>query len=174
MTDMAFEHHSGEQALTMLDEIADLYAEIHSENSYHADALFSRSSFVVRTENQAVREGFDLVTARTRGKLAGFSFGLPFSRGGWWADSESPAEDVLGASKFAVIELDVERAYRGKGLGKRLLETLLASRGEDFATLAAMTESSAYTMYIRWGWSKVGEIGGEGPVMDALLIPLRG
>lgn len=172
MTEVDFERCSGEQTLAMLDEITELYDMINGEFSYYSDPIFGKASFVKRTKHQARRDGFDLVVARANGRLIGFSFGLPFSPGGWWADAELPAEEILNASKFAVVELDLHSDYRGKGLGKELLNRLLEGRREEFATLAAMTESPAYAMYLHLGWRKVGEIGGEGPVMDALLIPL--
>lgn len=83
------------------------------------------------------------------------------------------APEVLAASKFAVIELDVVKSYRGQGLGKALLQEILANRHERFATLAALPGTQAHAMYLRWGWRNVGIIGGAGPVMDAMLLPLR-
>jgi GNAT superfamily N-acetyltransferase len=79
----------------------------------------------------------------------------------------------LQATKFAVIELDVIPAYQGHRLGKALLHTLLSERREAYATLASMPGSQAQAMYERWGWFVAGTIGGEGPVMDAMVIELH-
>jgi GNAT superfamily N-acetyltransferase len=158
----------------MLPELADAYEDARPNDPEHDDPLFSRAQFIARTEDQADREGFDLVTVRLGGRLAGFSFGLPFAAGGWWADAEEPPEHILQLTKFAVIELDVRSAYQGRGWGKLLLNTLLSRRNEAYATLAALPGSQAQAMYERWGWYKVGTIGGEGPMMDAMVVELGG
>jgi hypothetical protein len=173
MTDVILERRTGEQALAMMEDIADLYMEAHSGNPGESDELFSRSSFVTRTSRQARGTGFELIAAIAADVLVGFSFGYPFSADGWWAGCTPPPEGMGGASKFAVIELDVLQTCQGRGLGKKLLEELLAGRAEDFATLAATPGSQAHAMYLRWGWHKVGSFE-EAPVMDALAIPLSG
>jgi GNAT superfamily N-acetyltransferase len=172
MTEATYARHTGKQTLAMLDELTDLYLETHSEQPYHDDPIFSRSQFIDRTTDQAKRPGFELVTVRAGDTLAGFSFGLPFAAGSWWADCTMPPQHILRAAKFAVIELDVRRVYRGQGWGKALLDTLLSERSEPYATLAAIPESPAYAMYERWGWYKVGVFTDE-PVMDALALPLQ-
>jgi GNAT superfamily N-acetyltransferase len=172
VSEPVFARLSGAQTLTMLEELADAYEDTYCHEPGHDDPLFSRSSFLVRTEDQARRTGFELVTVRTDNTLAGFSFGFPFGAGGWWAEASKPPEDMLNATKFAVIELDVRPAFRGLGWGKTLLNTLLSERSEAYATLATMPGSRAQAMYARWGWYKVGTIGGDGPVMDAMVRPL--
>ena len=172
MISVSFERHAGEQTMAMLDRIADLYAEIHSETPSHSDPLFSRSSFITRTSKQAQAAGFTLISATKEGGLIGFSFGYPFAPGRWWADSTAPTREILAASKFAVIELDVQKSHRRQGLGKALLDRLLADRPEEYATLASIPDSLAHAMYIRWGWTIAGRIGGEGPEMDAMIVPL--
>lgn len=171
--DVLFEHHSGGQTLAMLEKIADFYEEVHSEDvDDESHDLFSRPTFINRTTGQARTDGFELVTAALNGFLVGFSFGYPFAPGRWWGECTPPPEEVLNSSKFAVIELNVRKAYRGQGIGKKLLDELLAARPEKFATLAAVTESTANAMYLRWGWYKVGFFVTP-PPMDALVIPLR-
>lgn len=169
---MHFERHSGEEALAMLDQILDLYLEIRSEYPEEDYEIFSRSSFIERTRIQAQRDGFQLVTATSGDVLAGFSFGYPIASGRWWADCPPPPEDILRSSKFAVIELEVRKTYRGHGTGKKLLDSLLSGRPEKYATLAALPDSPAHAMYERWGWYDVGVFEDE-PVMNAMVIPLK-
>ncbi|GAA4237273.1 hypothetical protein GCM10022254_48940 [Actinomadura meridiana] len=172
MSDSTFVRRTGDQALAMLGDLTDLYLDVRSQGTYRDDPLFSRAQFMARTEDQARRPGFELVTVHADHALAGFSFGLPFSSGRWWAGAEYPPDNILEAAKFAVIELDVGRAHQGRGLGKALLGELLSGRSEKNATLAAIPESAAHAMYERWGWRKVGIIGGEGPMMDAMVLAL--
>lgn len=171
MAEFIYERRSGAQTLDMLDDIADLYDEIRSEYIERHD-IFSRASFVTRTDSQARKPGFDLITAASHGLLAGFSFGYPIPSGDWWSECSPPPPDVLNSAKFAVIELDVRKEYRRRGIGKRLLDMLLGSRDEKFATLACLRGSSAQAMYERWGWYKVATFE-DLPPMDAMLIPLE-
>jgi GNAT superfamily N-acetyltransferase len=171
MSDTVFERHSGEQMIAMLEGVADLYAEIHSGSPEYAYPIYSRPSFLTRTSSQARRPGFELVTVTEDGALAGFSFGYPFPPGKWWDNCTPAPDDIRDSSKFAVIELDIHSAYRGRGLSKKLLRDLLGSRAEKHATLAATPGSLAHSMYIRWGWYKVGEFPNP-PAMDAMLLPL--
>lgn len=172
MREVKFQRHPGQQTLEMLDIVTDLYTAIKSEDPDGSDEIFSRSSFITRTRKQACDSEFELVSATAGGMLVGFSFGYPFAPGKWWADSSEPAPEVLRASKFAVIELDVRKEFRGLGLSKKLLGDLLANRTEDFATLAAIPDTQAYSMYLRWGWHKAGVLGGDGPAMHALIFRL--
>lgn len=168
-----FGRHSGKQTIAMLEEITDFYEEIHSEDADdESHNLFSRATFIARTTDQARTRGFELVTATLNGSLVGFSFGYPLSAGRWWGECTLPPEEVLNSSKYAVIELNVRKSYRGQGIGKKLLGKLLADRPEKFATLATITGSTVNAMYLRWGWHKVGFFVTP-PPMDALVIPLR-
>lgn len=171
MTDVIIKRHSGEQAVAMLEDLAGTYIDAHAGNADEDDKLFSRPSFISRTNNQAQRPGFELVAAVSDGALVGFSFGYPFAPGQWWADCTPPSQEVLETSKFAVIELDVRRRFQSRGIGKRLLGELLSGRTEKFATLAATSGSIAHAMYIRWGWHKVG-VFETPPAMDAMLIAI--
>lgn len=171
MTEITFERYSGGQMLTMLNNIASLYVEIHSENPDERDELFSPASFIARTKSQARKDGFELVAATSLDILVGFAFGYPFLPGEWWADCTPALQEVINSPKFAVVELDVRKDYRRQGIGKNLLEKLLVDRGEKFATLAATPGSLAHEMYIRWGWHKVG-VFKTPPVMDAMLFQL--
>lgn len=172
MTEPSYRRHNGTKTLTLLDELTEMYTEIHSGSPKYDYPLYHRDQFISRTENQAAQEGFELVTVHTDGQLAGFSFGFPFAPGGWWAGTITPTTDFLKATKFAVIELDVRREHRGQGWGRALLDKLLADRYEDFATLAAVRGSTPQAMYERWGWYKAGAFNGE-PVMDVMVLPLK-
>ncbi|SRR5260370_12295382 len=149
MSDTTFDRHSGEQMLAMLESVADLYAEIHSGSPEYSFPMYSRLSFLARTASQARHAGFELVTATADGALVGFSFGYPFPPGKWWGNCSPMGDDIGDSSKFAVIELDVQSAYRGRGLSKNLLKELLDSRTERYATLAAIPGSQAHSMYKR-------------------------
>lgn len=171
MSALAYNRHSGEQLLTMLHDIANLYDEIHSDMPEEQGGIFSRESFLMRTAGQAQVAGFELVTATSGELLVGFSFGHPMPAGRWWGDCTPVRQEILSSSKFAVIELDVRRSYRRQGIGKTLLDMLLRDREEDFATLASTPGTIANAMYKRWDWYEVGVFT---DAMEALVIPLKG
>ncbi|MEU0518176.1 GNAT family N-acetyltransferase [Streptosporangium sp. NPDC006007] len=151
----------------------DLYEEIHAEPPYLSGPLYARERFIHRTAGQVRREGFTLVSAHDGPALAGFAFGLPFPAGRWWGGDASPGPaNVVAAEKFAVIELGVHAAYRGRGIGRRLLEDLLTDRAAPYAVLLAHPDAPAHAMYRRWGWQVVGTVrpAPDSGTSDALVL----
>ncbi|GAA2095703.1 hypothetical protein GCM10009780_42520 [Actinomadura alba] len=73
-----------------------------------------------------------------------------------------------------MIELLVLPAYRGHEIGGTLHEELLRGRDEPYATLAALTEAPAYSLYLRWGWQPAGRITSEPPYSEAMLLAMSG
>jgi len=148
----------GSSAFEMLDELAELYHVVHSEPGLDAGPLYDQDPFVTRTRNQARRDGFSIKWARdVSGSIVGFSFGLPLGSGGWWTGQGTlPPQEVLAATKFAVVELIVAVGSRGRGVGRRLLDRLLEGRPEPYAILTARPDTLARQVYARWGWEQVG------------------
>lgn len=167
--------HRGDDldAVKQLDELAELYVQVHADPPYDSGRQYSREAFLTRTRQQLTSPGFTLVTARRDRALAGFSLGFAMGPGGWWADAGRPPADLGKSILFAVIELLVAQAERQQGLGKELLGRLLEGRGEDYATLAARPDAPAHAMYERWGWSAVATFE-HPPYSDVMVAPLHG
>jgi ribosomal protein S18 acetylase RimI-like enzyme len=153
------EHLDGPGAQSRLSEIEAVYAE-----------AFPRSDlgdYRTRIRGQLQAAGFEAVTARHESTLTGFAYGLPLSAGSRWWDGLDPLPPPgftaeTGRRTFAVIDLAVRRAHRGRGLGQRVLDELLAGRTEERATLAtAPDDHDVQRMYRRWGWSHVGLTPGQ-------------
>lgn len=173
----AFHSGGGSAVLAMLDEMTDLYRAVYAEPPYNSGPLWSDDLFRLRTEHQARRDGFRARWARSgAGDLVGFAFGFGMGAGGWWGggDADLPPEEILAGDKFAVIELIVDRAWRGQGIGRRLLDELLAGRPEPYAMLTAVPAAPARALYDRWGWRQVGTARHtpDSPVMDQLVLRL--
>jgi GNAT superfamily N-acetyltransferase len=131
---------------------------------------------VARTARQAASPGFVLITAHAGEQWAGFSCGLHFPAGRWWAGEweDDQPEAILAAEKFAVIELVVLPPARGRGLATKLMTAVLADRPEPWATLLADQEGRARDIYDRWGWKRVGTVRPAPDVtpLDVLARPL--
>lgn len=171
----AFElrRRNGAIAIQLMDALADAYMEGYADDPDVGHSIYARDEFVRRTTRQAAGPGFVLVTAHAEDRWAGFSFGLHFPAGRWWAgdaDGEPPGE-VKQADKFAVIELVVLPAARGVGLATELMKAVLADRSEPWATLLADQEGKARSMYDRWGWRRTGVLrpAPDVPPLDVLV-----
>jgi GNAT superfamily N-acetyltransferase len=180
MTTPRLYRHIGAETLLMLDTLADVYDEIYAEPPYSSGPLFARSEFLQRTRSQVHADGFTLITAQAAensatGELAGFSFGLSFGTGWWGGDTTPPPTELNAATKFPVIELLVRQPFRGMGLGRTMLNELLAERPEKYAMLTSVPEAPAHEMYERWGWHKVGTALATpyAPVMDVMTLGLK-
>jgi ribosomal protein S18 acetylase RimI-like enzyme len=105
---------------------------------------------------------FGIATAESGGHLAGFAYGYqlrPDTR--WWQNFLEPVPDELAQEwpgrTFALIDLAVDQAHRGQGLGRELTEMLLESRAEQRATLSVQpTATGTQAFYVHLGWRKAG------------------
>ncbi|TDD93492.1 GNAT family N-acetyltransferase [Actinomadura rubrisoli] len=130
---MDIEHLDSGAACDRLDEIERVYAEAFPDHDL--------SDYRARMQSLLASPGFEAVTARDDGALAGFVYGASLSaRSSWWDDLEpvQPAGFTAetGRRTFAVIDLAVRPAHRGRGPGHRLLDELLAGQPEERAALA--------------------------------------
>ncbi len=155
VADWHLQEHDGTATQAMLEELADLYVEVYSEQSHSDDSIHRRESFLERTSRQADRPGFRLITAHTESsdEVIGYSFGFPFETGQWWRGAFDSPEHVVQANKFAVIELILRATWRGHELGRTLMDQLLAGYEGQYATLLARPDTPARSMYARWGWN---------------------
>jgi GNAT superfamily N-acetyltransferase len=79
----------------------------------------------------------------------------------WWEGFETPVPDNVtrewAGRTFAVIDLAVQREWRRRQIGRRLMNLLLDSRAEERATLAVQPQTESHTFYAAiGGWSVVG------------------
>lgn len=171
---MDIEHLDGDATRERFGEIEAVYAEAFPD--------YDLGDYRTRMRRLLASPGFEAVTARDDDALAGFAYGARLAGASWWEGLE-PAPPAgftaeTGRRTFAVIDLGVRLSHRGRGLGRRLLDELLAGRAEERATLAtAPHEHEIQAMYRRWGWRHVGRTpGGEGETedwFDLYVIALR-
>lgn len=152
-----------------------VYAEVFSLPPYNEGPEMA-DEFLGRLAEESKRPGFGLVAAYDGGRLLGFAYGYTMPAGKWWHGTDCPAPDkVKTADKFAVIEWAVLPDQRGAGIGRRLLDELLADRRVRYATLAVNPAADARAIYERWGWRQVASTRpGKMPGMAVMLLELPG
>ncbi|WP_329091542.1 MULTISPECIES: GNAT family N-acetyltransferase [unclassified Streptosporangium] len=175
MNEIVFRALVGDAVATVLsDPYVDLYLATRAEPPYNSGPLYRRERYLERTARQVERDGFAAVCAEDGPTMVGFAFGLPLE--GWWGGRATacPPEVAEAGRLFAVIELNVREDYRGRGVGGRLLEELLADQDALYATLLANPAAPAHGMYLRRGWRVVGTVQAapDSMVSDALVLDL--
>src|SRR5215469_1635408 len=126
---VVFHQLDGEQALTHLDELRDLYAEVYAEPPYQWGSEHAEL-FVKRFEVQARQSGFALVEARHDPVLMGVIFGVTLQPATpWWQHLLEPlphdvTEEYPGRT-FAVVELLVRKPWRRRHIARTIHDLLL-------------------------------------------------
>lgn len=165
------------------DAICDLYDEVFAEPPMHWSP--DQSADHQETLRRLMASpGFGLVLAHAGDELVGFAYGRTLAMDTkWWDNFLEPVPAEVTTERpdrtFAVIDFGVQRSWRGQGLGRRLLDTLLADRPEERATLAVEPAAdNSQGFYRHLGWQLVGRLrGAEGdtaPFFDIYALPLLG
>jgi len=128
-------------------------------------------------------QSFGLAIAEAADQFLGFAYGYtlrPDTQ--WWRNFQEPPAEKLAREwpgrTFALIDLAVHEAWRGRGIGRQLTETLLASRHEQRATLSVQpTATNTQAFYTHLGWRKIGQKrmppGAVSPLFDVYVVELR-
>ena len=123
-------------------------------------------------DRHAVREGFRLARVRVAGDLVGFAYGYTGRRGQWWTDHVAEAlgpelaEEWLDGH-FELVSIGVLPAYRGRGLGARLLDEVTDGLPNErwLLTTTADETDPARRLYAGRGWQVLGAGIGPGTVV---------
>ncbi len=121
------------------------------------------------------RSGFRLATAYDGGSLLGFGWCYVGERGQFWSDwvvRELPREttDAWVGGHLEVVSLAVLPSARGRGVGSRLLDLMLAGRGGRRVLLATSADDSdpAVRLYESRGFVTLGRLSDDVRVMGLL------
>lgn len=141
-----------------LAEIVEVYAAALGEDPVNAlermrDAILPR---------HREREGFRFLVAQEEGRIVGICYGYIGARGQWWTEhvatvmSEAEQARWLNVPHFEVVELHVHPDRQGRGIGKRLLDEVLAGLDLPFALLStAVSNVRGRAFYAREGWTEI-------------------
>jgi ribosomal protein S18 acetylase RimI-like enzyme len=176
---LAFRLLDGAQAAGHEDELRALHAKVYADPPYQRSA--DAAEFGRRFRVQRRQPGFALAEARHGGYLVGYAAGMPLRPAtSWWRQLTTPLADEITTEHpgrtFALTDLLVRAAWRQQGIGRELHDLILASRGEQRATLTVLPAATAAQRAFRsWGWQKVARTREPGPditVSDVLITAL--
>jgi len=161
------------EARSRVGELRAVYEAVFSLPPYNEGPEMAQA-FVGWIRDESTLPGFCLVAASDSARLVGFAYGHRKPAGTWWRGADRPAPDaVRAADTFAVMEWAVLPDQRGQGIGRGLLDRLLADRPEPYATLMVNPSTDARAIYAQWGWHHVASTApGRLPGMHILLREL--
>lgn len=173
MTEPRYELLDGGGARKHLELLVELYGEVYADPPY-LEGPEHVASFRRHLTREVDLPGFALALAANDRALIGAAYGFTLPAGQWMEPSaEEPCADIRDVPKFNIAEWMVRAPFRGAGIGRRLLDMLLAGRSEPWAVLASNPAAAARRIYERWGWKMAGRIEpGTMPPMDVLVLPL--
>lgn len=174
MSDMRYELVDAAGATAYVEALLDLYREVYSEPPY-LEGPEHVASFGRHLNRELSLPGFALAGAMDGDRLIGVAYGFTLPAGEWMEPSvEEPPAHIYDVPKLNVAEWMVRARYRGTGIGRRLLDMLLADRSESWAVLASNPAAPARHIYERHGWKPAGRIKPKSmPAMDVLTLALR-
>jgi ribosomal protein S18 acetylase RimI-like enzyme len=147
-----------EFVLAHVDDLAELYGRVFGAPGYDEPPEATQRFRSKQLPGHARREGFRFALARRDGRPVGFAYGYTGQRGQWWSDwvaSKAPEEVVERwvGGHFEIVELAVDPAEQGHGVGAALLDALLAGLPHDRALLTTYRDDlPAPRLYRRLGW----------------------
>lgn len=169
MTVAAIVTLSGAEAAGLDPEILDVWTAAFGDVE---DAEEWRTSVWDRHRSRA---GFRLVTARDGERMLGFAWGDTGERGQYWSDFisrevGSSVDEWIGGH-FEFVELAVMPDARGRGIGRRLHDALLADLPHERALLStsARVDDPAVRLYASSGWASLATYGENRQVMGRVL-----
>jgi GNAT superfamily N-acetyltransferase len=143
------------------------------------DPFESPAKFAERLTRYIASPGFALVTGRRSGDLVGYAFGYvlpPEAR--WWEGLLDPVPAGLlvetGSRTFAVNEIHVHPAHRGRGIATGVHSRLVHSGTWERATLLVRQDNPARDQYTHWGYQPISRLQPfpDSPIYLALVLPL--
>jgi ribosomal protein S18 acetylase RimI-like enzyme len=161
--DVTLSYHESDEATKLLEQLCDVYADAYGVEQDGEKT----SAFRTRAIKALERPRYGLIVAQDNNQIIGFAFGYALPADTFWWDGLTPAgpegfttED--GTRTFVLAEIEVRRAWQGKGVGRALNDAILGRRSEERATLATGPNTdAAQALYEHWNWQPVGKILGE-------------
>jgi ribosomal protein S18 acetylase RimI-like enzyme len=168
-----YRHLTAAEANERVEQFKAIYGAVFSQPPYNEGPEVA-DKFVGWIRDESTESGFDFVEAVDHGVAIGFAYGYAKPAGKWWRGADRPAPAAVKAGPtFAVMEWAVLPDRRGKGVGRALMDELLAPRREPYAVLTVNPKAAARQLYERLGWRQVASTKpGNSGGMDVMLLKL--
>ncbi|MCA1706212.1 MAG: GNAT family N-acetyltransferase [Actinobacteria bacterium] len=164
--DLTLTPHTSTEAAQLMNDLCDVYADAYGAVPGE-DTREKSSAFRERATGALEGHNYSLVTAHLDDQLVGFAFGYSLrpERGWWDGLSPEPPEgftEETGSRTVVLSEIEVRRAWQGRGIGRAVHDAFLCGRSEERATLASNPKATdIHALYERWGWQKMGIVPGK-------------
>ena len=128
-------------------------------------------------DKHTARNGFRIARAHEGEVLVGFAYGYTGDKGQWWTDrafetlGPEVAEAWLGGH-FELVSLGVLGSRRGRGIGRKLMRTVLDGLRHEVSVLMTSSEAAdpARRLYAAEGWHVLGPGIREGTVIMGVRL----
>ncbi len=150
--------YSAADTLAARDAIRAVYAAAFAAPPYERGPA-AAAAFADTLARHVERQAFRCRVARdtVNGRIVGFTYGYRSAPGQWWHNLVATALDppvrpwLEGAFEF--VELALDPAYQGRGIGGRLHDALLVEVPQPTAVLSTrQVETAALALYRKRGW----------------------
>ena len=174
----------GPETAALGDQLVTVYRAAMSAAPFHETEV-ETGWFAEELAGEVGEPGFGCWVARDGDRVAGFAYGLPTPEvpaEGWYGLLRDAVGEAAGEwleGQFAVVWIAVAPQWRGRGLGRQLLERLLAGAGTERAWLVTHDlDTPARALYRSLGFQELGRgpLGwhdAERLVLGAELAPGR-
>ena len=176
-TPLTLRRHGAGDAATLLDTLADIWAEAHADHDDVARAGFTPDTLRRQITGHARRDEFTLITAYAAGQIIGFGYGFRCTPAYWYGEQLlphiEPQEARSTGSLAGICELAVRTSWQGQGAGTSIHTALVTALRTDWVSLLAMPGNGpARRLYDHLGYQYAGPYttGPDGPVLDLLLL----
>ncbi|MFD3515532.1 GNAT family N-acetyltransferase [Streptomyces sp. NPDC058657] len=171
----------GPEVAEVADQLVEVYGEVFTVPPWNEGAG-AAEEYRERLEADRLRPGFRVAVAASGGEVDGYA-------SGWTTPDPFPAERAYGrvaaqagarrteqllVGAFQVDELAVRERARRTGLGRRLLEAILAAAAPNGRAwlLTGRNAPEAMAFYRRCGWHEVAPVpGADGGEVAVFLAP---
>jgi ribosomal protein S18 acetylase RimI-like enzyme len=149
-----------EELAPLADRLISVYRDTFSGPPF-AEGEGGAERFAESLPRHVRREGFRCAVALEGGRALGFAYGHTNEPGQWWYEQVAPALtagqiDRWFRGAFVVVTLAVTPLARGRGIGGRLHDELLAAPSHKTAVLSTrQEESAAMRLYRGRGWQEL-------------------
>ncbi len=180
MTTITFRTFDHLGAWEQRELVGEIYRDAYAAQIATGDPFNTVDAFMERFRLYTGRPGLTLVIGYENNEPVGQTWGWPLTAtSGWWSgltESQPGFADEDGTRTFALSEIMVRQAWTGRGIAHALHDELLRDRQEQRATLLVRPENTtAYSAYKKWGWTKAAELRPgwpSAPLMDVLVLGL--